>query len=323
MSRLQFLPLALLLVAPRIEARAQVLAPADRTALVDSLASALARRYVAADVGARMAADLRARAARDAYAGLSAHDLSSQLTSDLRAIAHDKHLRVVYRPGEPAEEDERDEAGREAWVREANYGIGKVEILQGNVGLLELNGFLPPDLVRAALLDAMRKLAGVDALIVDLRRNGGGNPETVALVSTLLFPRGKRIHLNDLYWREGDRTDHFYTDAELDIPRISGPVYVLTSSYTFSAAEEFTYNLKQLKRATQVGEMTGGGANPGGGVRLPAGFGVFLPTGRAVNPYSHDNWEGKGCVPEVPTDAASALETAHRLALEKLGKAGT
>lgn len=323
MPRLRFLPLALLLATSAVQAQGPTLAPADRAALVDSLASTLANRYVFADIGRTMAADLKARAARSEYAQLSASELSAKLSSDLAMIAHDKHLRVVYRPGEAAEEEEEDSVSRAAWVREANYGITKVEILPGNVGLLELSGFLPTELVRPALLEAMRKLARVDALIVDLRRNGGGNPATVALVSTLLFPKGKRVHLNDLYWREGDRTEHFYTEADLDIPRITGPVYVLTSSYTFSAAEEFTYNLKQLKRATQVGETTGGGANPGGGVRMPAGFGVFIPTGRAVNPYSKDNWEGKGCVPEVPTDASSALESARRLALEKLGRSGT
>ena len=204
-----------------------------------------------------------------------------------------------------------------------NYGFERVEILPGNVGLIELGGCLEPELVRNAALAAMRKLGKVDALIVDLRRNGGGEPGTVALVSTFLFPRRERVHLNDLHWREGNRIDQFFTDPDLDVPRISGPVYVLTSRRTFSAAEEFTYNLKQLKRATQVGETTGGGANPGRGIELYPGFSLFLPTGRAVNPITHDNWEGKGVVPEVPTQAEDALSTALRMALAALGRASS
>jgi hypothetical protein len=314
------------LSAISIKAEAQALEAGARESLVDSLATVLTGRYVFADVGRKLAADLRARGRNGEYAQLPPGELARKLSGDLREIAHDKHLRVVWRPdgsGPGRDDDNEDPAEKAAFLKSVNYGIQKAEILPGNVGLLELSGFLPAEDVRDATIEAMRKLGGVDALIIDLRRNGGGNPNTVALVSSLVFPRGERVHLNDLYWREGNRIDRFYTEADLDVPRISGPVYVLTSSYTFSAAEEFTYNLKQLKRATQVGETTGGGANPGGGVPLPAGFGVFVPTGRAVNPITHDNWEGKGCVPEVPTSAADALATAHRLALAKLGRSGT
>ena len=59
------------------------------------------------------------------------------------------------------------------------------------------------------------------------------------------------------------------------------PVYVLTSNKTFSAAEEFTYNLKNLKRATIIGETTGGGAHPGGVMPVAERFNMFVPTGRA------------------------------------------
>ncbi|HWA58588.1 MAG TPA: S41 family peptidase [Gemmatimonadales bacterium] len=294
-----------------------------RRAMVDSLARALVARYVFPEVGERLAAELRKRTQDGEYDQLTPSDLASRITGDLYAIAHDGHLRVLRRPEGGVLPGGGDPAAQAAFARSVNYGIARVEVLPGNVGLLELRGFLPVGSVREALLDAMRKLGKVDALIIDLRRNGGGEPETVALLSSMLFPRGQRVHLNDLHWREGNRVDHYYTDPDLDVPRISGPVYVLTSRRTFSAAEEFTYNLKQLKRATQVGETSGGGANPGEGVPLPAGFDVFLPTGRAENPISHDNWEGKGCVPEVPTSAEDALATAHRLALEKLGRSGT
>ncbi len=299
------------------------LTAAERTQVVDSLASTLIGRYVFADVGTRLAADLRARLARGEYdSQTDGNAFADKLTADMRAIAHDGHLNVRWTEGEDSPLNEKptaeEEARRELWARNVNYGFDKLERMTGNVGYLEIRGFMPVAMMKATALNAMRFLGNSDALIIDLRRNGGGEPAAVALLSTWLFPKGKKVHLNDLWWRDGNRTEHFYTDPKLNVPRFTGPVYVLTSKRTFSAAEEFTYNLKQLKRATQVGETTGGGANPGEGVTLNPNFGVFMPTGRAINPITKDNWEGKGNVPEVPTSADAALGTAHKLALKAL-----
>jgi hypothetical protein len=317
-------PLLLVHTALPLAAQSTTSAEAStRRVVVDSLAGSLVRWYVFPDVANRLAADLRARLGRGEYDSLTGDAFARRLTSDMRAIAHDGHLRVRWTDGSdggPHGDAGGDPAERQEWLKRINYGFEKVEILPGNVGLLEIGGFLETGTVRQAALEAMRRLAGVDALIIDLRKNGGGQPGTVALVSSFLFPKGQRVHLNDLAWREGDRVEQFHTIPDLDVPRVTGPVYVLTSRRTFSAAEEFTYNLKQLKRATQVGETTGGGANPGRGFPLHPDFGVFIPTGRAVNPITHDNWEGKGCVPEVPTSAEDALETAHRMALAALGR---
>lgn len=319
----RLIPLVLLLAPLNVAAQSTPVSPEVRRAVVDSLAQNLIAGYVFPELALKMAGDLRARLGQGEYDSLDSDNLARRLTRDLYAIAHDGHLRVLSRRVDGSAGGGGVAADREAWLRSINYGFERVEILPGNVGLVEIRGFLDVGQAREAALEVMRKLAKVDALIVDLRRNGGGEPETVALVSTFLFPRGQRVHLNDLHWRAGDRIEEFYTDPDLDVARFSGPVYVLTSRRTFSAAEEFTYNLKQLKRATQVGETTGGGANPGDFVSLVPGFVVFVPTGRAVNPISHDNWEGKGVVPEVATPADSALDVARRLAQSALGRAGT
>jgi hypothetical protein len=314
--------LLVVLLPATIAAQAQV-SVAERRQVVDSLSRSLERMYVLPAVGNQMAADLRTRAGKGEYDGLSdGRAFADKLTADMRAIGHDGHLNVRYTEGadnflneKPSKEEE---ARRKQWARARNYGFDKVERLPGNIGYIEVRGFMPVALMRETAIAAMRFLGNSDALIIDLRRNGGGEPAAVALLSSWLFPKGKKVHLNDLYWREGNRTESFYTDPKLDVPRFDGPVYVLTSSRTFSAAEEFTYNLKQLKRATQVGETTGGGANPGGGVPLSPNFGVFMPTGRAINPITKDNWEGKGAVPEIPTSADEALRTAQIKALEGL-----
>jgi C-terminal processing protease CtpA/Prc len=163
----------------------------------------------------------------------------------------------------------------------------------------------------------MAKLADVSALIVDLRENGGGSPAMVAHISSYLF--SKRTHLNDLWERRGNKTTEFWTKPELPGRKVGDnvPVYVLTASRTFSGAEEFTYNLKNLKRATIVGETTGGGAHPVSGHRINDHFMIGVPFARAINPYSKTNWEGTGVAPDVKVPAADAMTTALRLISEK------
>ena len=256
----------LFVLVPSVGAAQGNVGTAERRQVVDSLSRSLERMYVLPEVGNRMAADLRTRAGKGEYDGLNdGRAFADKLTADMRAIGHDGHLNVRFTEGadnflneKPSKEEE---ARRKLWARARNYGFDKVERLPGNIGYLEVRGFMPVELMRETAIAAMRFLGNTDALIIDLRRNGGGEPAAVALLTSWLFPKGKKVHLNDLYWREGNRTESFYTDPKLDVPRFDGPVYVLTSNRTFSAAEEFTYNLKQLKRATQVGETTGGGAN--------------------------------------------------------------
>jgi C-terminal processing protease CtpA/Prc len=139
----------------------------------------------------------------------------------------------------------------------------------------------------------------------------------VALISSYLFG-DKPVHLNDLYWRKGDKTEEFWTKPAAAAKKYDKDVYVLTSKRTFSGAEEFSYNLKNLKRATIIGETTGGGAHPGGMVRLNEHFGVFIPTGRAISPITKTNWEGTGVEPDVKVPKELALKVAYVSALTKV-----
>src|SRR4029079_14564144 len=180
----------------------------------------------------------------------------------------------------------------------------------------DLRGFQPAQFGAETVVAAMNFVANTDALIVDLRRNGGGDPSMVSLISSYLFG-SEPVHLNDLYFRPDDSTRQWWTLQYVPGKRYGDkkPVYVLTSNRTFSAAEEFTYNLKNLKRATIVGETTGGGAHPGGMRRIGEHFGMFIPTGRAINPISKTNWEGTGVKPDVDVPADQALKVAHIAAL--------
>jgi len=296
---------------------------ATRTAVIDGAIDHMRRAYIFADVAEKLAEALRARAAKNEYdAILAPQEFAELLTKHLQEVSRDKHLRIVYnseglpqRQGQPTAEER---ARALADERRRNFGFDRVERLDGNVGYIELRGFSGTPESRETAVAAMNFLADTDALIFDLRRNGGGSPFMIGILSSYLFT--EIVHLNDFYVRETDSTREFFTTADVQGRRYGKdkPVYVLTSNRTFSAAEEFTYNLKNLKRATIVGETTGGGAHPGGVRRITEHFGIWLPNGRAINPITKTNWEGTGIEPHIKVGAAEALQAAHLDALRKV-----
>lgn len=295
-----------------------------RKQVIDTVLKRLNDSYVFPEVAKAMDKAIRDRAAKGEYDQItSSRTFAETLTKDLQGVSKDKHLRVRYshevlperQPrAEPTAEQREQERRDMSWM---NYGFEKVERLRGNTGYIAFRGFFGPELGAEAVASAMNFVAGTDALIIDLRQNGGGDPEMVALICSYLFGP-EPVHLNDLYWREGNRTEEFWTRKEVAGKRyLNKDVYVLTSKYTFSGAEEFTYNLKNLKRATIIGETTGGGAHPGMGVRLNEHFSMFVPTGRAISPITKTNWEGTGVKPDIEVPAEQALSVARLMALKK------
>ena len=297
---------------------------ATRTQVIDAVLKRLNDSYVFPEVAKKMETSIRERAEKKEYDQItSAKQFASTLTKDLQAVSNDKHLRVRYSHSpipergqrrEPTAEEREQRKRDMSWM---NHGFTKVERLRGNIGYVEFSGFMDEELGADTVAAAMNFVTGTDALIIDLRSNGGGNPAMVALICSYLFGP-EPVHLNDLYWREGDRTDQFWTKKEVAGKRyLNKDVYVLTSKRTFSGAEEFSYNLKNLKRATIIGETTGGGAHPGGMFRMHQNFGAFIPTGRAINPITKTNWEGTGVTPDVAVPADQALVVARLMALKK------
>ena len=247
-------------------------------------------------------------------------ELQDTFTAHVRQLYNDRHLRLVYYDeAQPA----RDNAYTDpAWLANYwhaaaldNYGVYKIERLAGNVGYLDLRSIDEAEYTAETLAAAMAVLSNTSALIIDLRQNSGGANSGVAFFCSYFFP-AEPVHLNDVYSRPDDRTQQFWTAAYLPGKRyLDKPVFVLTSTRTFSGGEEIAYDLQALRRAVIVGETTRGGAHPVDVYQIHPHFDIRVPTARAINPITSTNWEGNGVAPDIATPQADALRVAYREAL--------
>jgi len=295
----------------------------DRAAIIDQISNALLETYVFPEDAEVMAQRLAKQLESGAYDDASDVTVFCNLLSqDLHSVRRDLHLHVDFAPLQPSEPGAAQQADEEQRILEKlprlNYGFLKLELLEGNIGYLRLDAFVDAGLGGATAIAAMSFLANADAMIFDLRNNGGGSPSMIQLISSYLFE--EPTHLNSFYIRKRDVTKEFWTQSDIQGKRRSEvPVIVLTSGRTFSAAEEFAYNLKHLGRATIVGEPTRGGAHPVERFRVEGyPMVVSLPFGRAINPMTGTNWEGTGVEPDIEVAADRALDTAHLEVLEMI-----
>jgi hypothetical protein len=296
---------------------------AERDQAIKGAIAKLNEHYVYPDVAKKMGDAVAARAAKGEYASItSAKALADKLTADLRDVSHDRHLHMEFDekglPDDQPDNGQDDDAGQRDFLKKINYGFEKVERMRGNVGYIDIRGFFPPAFGGETATAAMSFIANTDALIIDLRQNGGGTPGMIAYVLSYLFDDPQ--HINDIYTRTTDDTHQWWTSPHVAGLKFGGkkPIYVLTSSRTFSGGEEIAYDLKNLKRATLVGETTGGGAHPVRPFKVSQHFAIGVPFARAISPVTKTNWEGVGVSPDVSVAADGALDKAYRLALQNL-----
>jgi len=179
-----------------------------------------------------------------------------------------------------------------------------------------VRGVPGPEEAGPVIAAAMELISGTYALIIDLRRNHGGSPHAVILWCSYFFPDGS-THLNDIFDASTGETRQFWSLAFLPGSRyLDRPVYVLTSSETFSGGEDFAYTLQAQGRAEVIGETTGGGAHPTRGIPISATMAIAVPFARSVNPVTGTNWQGTGVVPDTATSADAAYNAAYRKALQ-------
>ena len=310
----------------------------ERDEVVRRLIELLDEHYVFPEVAAALAGPLTARLADGSASTASAASadgavtdlaaFAAAVTGDLQSVNGDRHLRLIHhaRPlPERHGEDDADLAEIRGWAESTCGGVARVQRLAGNIGYLDLSPVLfPPSVAGAAVDSAMSLLSGCEALLVDLRRCLGGDPTMVALVCSYLFD-DEPVELSGIYHRDTDRVAQLWTLPHLPGRRFGAtrPVCLLTSAATFSGAEHLAYDLRELGRATVVGERTRGGAHPRRGFRVHDHLEATIPVARAVSPLTGGNWEGTGVEPHVAVPAEEAARAAYRLARDGVRPART
>lgn len=298
----------------------------QKSQIIDSISAVVNQYYVFPDVAIKMETQLHNQLQAKVYDTISNEVVfASVITNDLRSISKDKHLRLEFSASslppqnpDPMQMPEEEKEKYAQWLLSENYGIIKMDVLPGNIGYIDFKWFCGPEYAGDTYAAAMNYLSHTDALIIDLRHSHGAmSSEVIPFICSYFFEHS--THLNDLYWRIKNETIQTWTHAV--VPRkkyLDKPIYILTSGKTFSGAEELAYDLKNLKRATIIGETTGGGANGGGDIRITEHFSLFVPMGRAINPVTKTNWEGTGVLPDTVIKSNRALYKAQIIALNKL-----
>jgi hypothetical protein len=315
--------------------------------IVTTALSLLRANYVFPEVAEQAATAVEARLAAGEYDNLDEITLTELLTSQLQEATGDKHLRMGLgggpppgsgpggpgpRPGGPGpgpegpgpgpgpgETEPGNHEARRLAMRQRgrldNFGIRRVERLDGNVGYLDLRRVAVAANAGPAVAAAMELVAGTYALLFDLRHNGGGAPDGVALWCSYLL-KEEPTHLNDIFHADTGETRQFWSLPYVPGTRyVDRPVYVLISSHTFSGGEELCYNLQALGRAELIGETTGGGAHPTRGFPISRAVRIGIPFARSINPVTGTNWQGTGVIPDVAVPEAEAYDVAYGKAL--------
>lgn len=302
----------------------------EKKQVVDSIGKILNDYYIFPDIAKKAADFIAKNFSTGVYESISdPHEFASKLTNDVVSVNNDKHFHVFFDP-ERVEAERNAATSKEdslALVKEEiengirdNFGLKEVKILDGNIGYLRLSGFHPLQYAVETINGAMRFLSNTNALILDVRSCQGGDSEMGQYIISF-FVNPDPTLLYDLYIRDGNNTIHkqFYT-----FPYVNGKrrpdvdIYILTSKFAFSAPEGLAYSLQRLKRATVIGESTGGGAHMWTGKIATERFYVHVPFTKPVDPVTKTNWEGIGVKPDINVPAKDALITAQIKTLEKL-----
>jgi C-terminal processing protease CtpA/Prc len=298
----------------------------ERREVAEAFAKIIETKYVLPDHAAKMAAAIRAQIGAGAYDNVEpAEAFVMAVVKDVRAVNDDRHLSLSISSSiVPVESDEAREKRLGPMMvnhaRRHNYGLAKVERLEGNIGYIDIEFFPRVKLAGPPTDAALAFLAGTDALIIDARRHRGGEPEMVAYLVSHFVPPGTLI--NTIYSRDKAEPE-LYHAAKIPAKPYDKKVYVLTSRRTFSGGEELAYDLQSLGRGKVYGEVTGGGAHPTRSYRLHERFVASVPSKRSINPITKTNWEGIGVKPDVPVPAHDALRVAHIDALKDVAAATT
>jgi len=311
------------------------------TETINRMGDLLEKNYVFPEKAKSMKAMLLENLGKGSYYNLTLESFATTVYKDLQAISPDRHMRVDVFPENPQINAGGRQDGRNSKPKKINP-FKKIEFLQGNIAWVVLDNFPNPALCDEYVVSVMNSIASANAVIFDLRNNGGGSPLLVQLILSYLLEEKKLYHT--VYNRIKNTTTEYRTykinsgfesesgtgadnkegkiKGKVDITGLQNiPVYVLTAKRTFSAAEEFAYDIQSIKRGKIVGRATGGGAHQMNGFGVYERIGMLIPYSRPINPFTGTDWEGTGVKPDIEVNAVDALHTAHIDALKTLQQA--
>jgi len=298
----------------------------EKVEIVELISENLLETYINLDVAKEMTSVLKSNIKSNKYKTVTNPDEFAEIvTQDVQNVSHDLHLKLKYEPKKIAQSKrimtEEMKIKREKMMTmkmaEINFGFTEVKVLSGNIGYLNLRMFADTTYAKATATSAMNFLSNTNAIIIDLRENGGGVPSMMQLLSSY-FTDAKPVLLSNFYERKTDSKTQLFTFETIEGKRLTNtPLYILTSKNTFSAAEAFAYGLKHLDKAVIVGEVTKGGANRTKGFNLDENFSISIPYIEATHPITNTNWEGKGVKPTIETNEKDAFVQAYIDAIHK------
>lgn len=243
------------------------------------------------------------------------------LTGELQSASGDKHIIVWYSDTPYAETSSQSSntADDQRFFQHIDYGFNSAVRLTGNIGYFNLGGFANMPEAKPTLDAAMALVSRTDALIIDLRGNGGGDSDTVVYLLGYFFAHPTEVTGAIVRERGTFRTDRDFTPSVVGGPKyLARPIYVLIDHQTISGGEMFAYDIKTLHRALVLGESSAGAATGLGSppFYLTEHLSISVPDAETRNPYTGTNWDGTGVIPDVSTSAKQALLTAYKRALQ-------
>jgi tetratricopeptide (TPR) repeat protein len=284
---------------------------AYKTGVLQKIAGLVESKYVLTDKAKGFADNFQAKCASGAYDSFTeAKEFAEKVTADLIAITHDKHLN--FRVMVPSDVGEKAAGSLHHPVRyfrlraKENTGFYKLEWIEPRVGYVDLRRFYSFDQAKDTAVAAMKFLANAQAIIIDVRENGGGSGD---YLSSYFLPYPTQ--LSGSFSRQTGSLTESWTRRDIGMePRLDVPLFILTGPNTFSASESFAYDMQSRKRAILIGEPTKGGAHSVDVFGIDDQFEFYISTERAISPVTGGNWEGTGVIPDIRVPAASAADAA-------------
>lgn len=334
MKQVIIFSIAILLATMNIQAQDKPasLSQQEKKQTVETIAKLIQEQYIYPAIAEKMSVAILNNLKKGTYNAITnPMEFSDKLTADLIAVSNDRHFRILFNPEEIQQskrvitkKDSLEMQNREfAMFKKENFGFKELKILEGNIGYINLIGFTPVSYSGETAVSALNFLRNTDAIILDLRNNGGGSSEMVQFLASYFFD-ATQMKLVEFYTRKGNETTQDFNLQYLPSQRMpTKELYILTSQRTFSAAESFSYIMKNRKRATIIGETTGGGAHPIAEVVVNDLFMIALPISKPIDPITKTDWEGTGVKPDIEVSAKDALITAQIKAIEKMASMTT